>query len=86
MGYEKKLVDNSVCSRRFHISYDPDQAPQSHVRLKCPYCETFIFQADNHPPVKLLRQENLIQTAELSDQIVTQCSFVDRGVASPKED
>lgn len=84
MGYEKKLIDNSVCSRRFHVGFDPDQKPVREVSLKCPFCDTIVFQAENHPPAKILRQENLVQTAELSDQIVNVCSFVDKGVGLRK--
>lgn len=77
MGYKKIMVDNDKCSRRFHISYDPDGPKVDHVSLSCPYCDVEIFAADRHPAVQLARQENLVKTAELSDLIVRECHFKD---------
>jgi hypothetical protein len=77
MSYMKTVIDNPTCSRRFHISYDDAAAPVSQVEVKCPFCNVSIFKAENHPEVKLLRQENLIKDAALSDNIVTQCKFED---------
>jgi len=77
MTYQKILVDNVTCSRRFHISFD-DSAPKARkVELACPFCKQVIFSEENHPPVKIARQENLVQTAELSDNIVRDCAFQD---------
>lgn len=77
MTYVKKLIDNTVCSRRFHLTYDDRDPKQAKVTLNCPFCGIKIFEATDHPPVNLARQENLIQTAELSDDIITQCAFED---------
>ncbi|MGE0172953.1 MAG: hypothetical protein AB7T49_09215 [Oligoflexales bacterium] len=77
MTYIKNVIDNPVCSRRFHLAYDDQAAPTSDVEVKCPFCAVTIFKAENHPPVKLLRQENLIKDAALSDNIITQCNFKD---------
>ena len=76
MAYQKELIDNPICSRRFHISYDDDK-PKGPVKVKCPFCTTTIFQSDSHSPVTLLRQENLITDVELSDKLVKECTFVD---------
>lgn len=77
MGYQKFLVDNVTCSRRFHITFDPDAAPVAKTEAVCPYCDMTIFTAENHAPVRLARQENLVQTAQLSDSIVRKCEFRD---------
>jgi hypothetical protein len=77
MAYQKLLIDNVTCSRRFHITFDDKDAKRAHVELKCPFCDVTIFARDNHQPVKLARQENMVQTAELSDTIVNECAFRD---------
>src|SRR5436190_9381187 len=77
MGYHKVLIDNTVCSRRFHVTYDDRNPKLASVELKCPYCDIVIFSAVNHPPAQLARQENLVQTAELSDNMITECHFRD---------
>ncbi len=77
MAYTKHLVDNPTCARRFHLTYDDAAAHVDHVEVRCQLCQTVIFQADNHPPVKLARMENLVKTAELSDDLVTDCNFED---------
>ncbi len=77
MGYQKFLVDNVTCSRRFHITYDPDAPTVAKTEAKCPYCNLVVFTAENHAPVRLARQENLVQTAQLSDSIMRKCDFED---------
>ena len=77
MSYNKVLVDNPSCSRRFHVTYDDSYPNQEKVELRCPFCEAVVFARDNHPPAKIARQENMVQTAELSDDIVTNCQFKD---------
>jgi len=77
MGYQKLLIDNVTCSRRFHITFDSDAPKIASVEVKCPYCDIVIFAAENHPEVRFARQENLIQTGSLSDNIIRQCDFTD---------
>jgi hypothetical protein len=77
LAYVKKLIDNTVCSRRFHITYDDKDKTQAEVKLACPFCGITIFEAQDHPPANLARQENLVKTAELSDNMVYQCNFKD---------
>lgn len=77
MSYQKMLVDNVSCSRRFHVTFDDEAPKQAHTEIKCPFCNVVIFAADNHPQVKLARQENLVQTAELSEQITSACEYRD---------
>jgi hypothetical protein len=77
MAYQKFLIDNVVCSRRYHLTYDDEAKSQPHVEVKCKACGMVIFSADNHPPVKLARDENLVQTSELSDEIIRKCDMVD---------
>ena len=71
--YRKFLVDNVVCSRRFHFTYDDESPTEKKVEIGCPFCGLTIFAADDHPAVKLARQENLVQTGTLSDRLIREC-------------
>ena len=77
MSYQKFLVDNVTCSRRFHITYDSSAAKVPYTEVRCSFCNVVIFAEAEHPPVHLARQENLVQTASLSDNIVRECHFKD---------
>lgn len=77
MTYQKLLIDNTVCSRRFHLTFDNESQPRSKVEVKCPHCEHVIFEAENHPSVKLAREENLVRTTELSRTLIRECDFKD---------
>lgn len=77
MAYQKILVDNTTCSRRFHLTFDSNDTPLPHVEVKCQFCEAVIYRADNHPKVKLAREENLVKTASLSENITQECHFED---------
>ena len=78
MSYRKFLVDNTVCSRRFHLSYDDEAKHAPHVEVKCPYCDVVVFSASDHPPVLLAREENLVKTSALADLVVNECAFHDK--------
>ena len=78
MSYSKFLVDNTTCSRRFHITFDDEAAPVSKTEMHCPHCGVVVFEAKNHPPVSFQREENLVKTVSLSDNIVTECDFSDK--------
>lgn len=77
MTYQKVLIDNPTCSRRFHITFDTDQPAQVQAKASCPFCGVVVFDEPNHPPVKIARQENLIKTQFLSDRLISQCEFKD---------
>jgi len=77
MSYQKFLVDNTTCSRRFHCTFDDEEAKQSHVEVKCPHCGVAIFKADDHEPVALAREENLVKMTDLSRKVVKECRFQD---------
>ena len=77
MSYKKLLVDNTTCSRRFHITYDDQASPLPRVELRCQFCDARIFSAENHPPVTLAREENLIKTSALSEELMSECNFQD---------
>jgi hypothetical protein len=77
MTYQKVLIDNTVCSRRFHLTYDNEAPLLPQVEVKCPHCDHTIFHAENHPPVKLARDENLVRTTALSRTLVRECDFKD---------
>lgn len=77
MAYQKILIDNTTCSRRFHVTYDDAGEKLPRVEVRCQFCETIIFSGENHPAVSLARAENLIKTSALSENIVTECHFKD---------
>ena len=77
MSYQKILVDNTTCSRRFHITFDDSAEVMPRVELRCQFCDAVIFAENNHPPVTLAREENLVKTSALSENIVSECHFED---------
>lgn len=77
MSYQKILVDNVTCSRRFHIAFDDEAQAAPRVEVRCQLCNAVVFSAENHPPVRLAREENLVKTASLSDHIISDCQFED---------
>ena len=77
MSYQKILVDNTTCSRRFHVTFDDSAEVMPRVELRCQFCDAVIFAENNHPPVALAREENLVKTSSLSENIVTECHFED---------
>lgn len=78
MAYQKLLIDNTTCSRRFHVTYDDAGEKLPRVEVRCQFCETIIYSAENHPEVSLARAENLVKTSALSENIVTECHFKDQ--------
>ena len=77
MSYEKILIDNTVCSRRFHMTFDTEAPLVAKVEITCPHCQHVLFEAENHPPVKLARDENLVRTTTLSRNLIRECDFKD---------
>jgi hypothetical protein len=77
MAYKKILVDNTTCNRRFHITLDDDAAPVPRTEVRCKFCNVVVFAEENHPPVTLAREENLVKTSELAERLVTECHFKD---------
>ncbi len=77
MSYSKFTVDNTTCSRRFHITFDDEAEKLPRVELRCQYCNVVIFAEDDHPPIRLAREENLVKTSALSDLLVRDCDFSD---------
>lgn len=77
MAYRKILIDNVTCSRRFHLSFDDEAATAPRVEVRCDLCNVVIFSADDHPPVRLARDENLVKTATLSEHVISDCQFED---------
>ena len=86
MSYRKFQVDNIVCSRRFHITFDDQQTPVAKTEVSCQVCGLTIFTATNHPPVKLARDENLVQTGTLSDLLVRECKMTDEFSATTRNE
>lgn len=77
MPYQKLLVDNTVCSRRFHITFDDAAPPLPRVEIRCQFCDAVVYAGENHPPVTLAREENLVKTSALSDVLMSECNFED---------
>jgi hypothetical protein len=86
MAYQKLLIDNTTCSRRFHVTYDDAGEKLPRVEVRCQFCETVIYSAENHPAVALARAENLVKTSALSENIVTECHFKDKFSAKSIKD
>ena len=76
MAYCELLIDNPKCSRRFHVTFDDAAKKQPEVELRCPYCAVIVFHAKDHPPVALSRQENLVNTVDLSEHLMHECDFL----------
>ena len=82
MSYQKFTVDNTTCSRRFHITFDSDAKPVAATSVSCPHCSQQIWSAVDHAPVTMARDENLVKTTQLSDDVIKLCKFKDRFVES----
>ena len=78
MSYQKFLVDNITCSRRFHVTFDDEAQPAQQTTVVCPHCCEIIWKAEDHPPVTLAREENLVKTTQLSRNLTRECQFQDR--------
>ena len=78
MAYRKILVDNLSCLRRFHLATDDSLPVEDKVAVQCPHCHVVVFEQKKHPPVRFLRDENLIQIIDASPQQTTECHFVDK--------
>jgi len=76
--YHKIEVDNAVCRRRFHIAFETGQAPVKHVKIDCPHCGLRLWEAENHPPALLLREENLVRSPDGSVPLLTSCPFMEK--------
>jgi hypothetical protein len=83
MSYQKIMVDNKTCSRRFHVTFDDESKAMAQTEVKCPHCNVVVWSAQNHPEAKLARDENLVKTTQLSRNIVSECHFHD-GFKGPK--
>ncbi|APJ03500.1 hypothetical protein [Silvanigrella aquatica] len=75
MKYEKVLIDNATCRRRFHLVYETGAQNNTNVEIKCPHCGVVLFSEPNHPPVVLARDENLIKSPDGSEHIIYDCKF-----------
>lgn len=84
MAYKKILVDNLVCSRRFHICFDDEGQKEPQVAVKCLHCDAVIYQKADHPTVRLLRDENLVKETDLSSSRSSNCQFQDKFPPSSK--
>ena len=76
LSYRKIEIDNSVCRRRFHIAFEEGQAPVSETKVLCPHCGVTLFEAKNHPPAILSRDENLVKSPDGSRTTLDECLFL----------
>lgn len=76
LSYKKIEIDNSVCKRRFHIAFEEGRPPVAEARAICPHCGVTLFEAKNHPPVILSREENLIHSPDGSRPTLNECKFL----------
>lgn len=77
MSYSKFVVDNTTCSRRFHISFDDEGPKKPRVEVRCQFCDVVVFSAEQHPAVTHTRVENLVKTSALSEITTSECKFQD---------
>lgn len=73
--YRKVEVDNAVCKRRFHIAFEDGIAPIAQVKIACPHCGVLVYEAKNHPPAILSREENLVKSPDGSNPVIYECKF-----------
>lgn len=75
MKYEKRLIDNAICKRRFHLVFEKGSPNCPTVEAKCPHCGVILFQEKNHPPVMVVREENLVKSPDGSEPMIYECQF-----------
>jgi DNA-directed RNA polymerase subunit RPC12/RpoP len=75
MSYKKIVVDNLTCKRRFHISFDEAEPAQTKVEARCQHCNAMVYSRKNHPPLRIVREENLVNTTSLSSLQTSACNF-----------
>lgn len=76
--YKRVLIDNAVCKRRFHVVYEEGAKNEAAVQAECPHCGLVLFEAQNHPPVMLAREENLVKSPTGDAHIQYECRFAEK--------
>lgn len=76
LSYKKIEIDNATCKRRFHIAFEEGRSPVAETKAICPHCGITLFEAKNHPPVMLSRDENLVQSPDGSRKTINECQFL----------
>ncbi|NBW80342.1 hypothetical protein EBR21_01180 [bacterium] len=74
--YRKIEIDNATCKRRFHVAFEEGQTPVSETKVLCPHCGVTLFEAKNHPPAILSRDENLVKSPDGSNTTLNECRFL----------
>jgi hypothetical protein len=74
MAHQEFTIDNIRCKRRFHFAFDDEQKTLAKQTITCPLCQTILFGADDHQPVRLTRLENLVNQVDLSDRVINDCT------------
>jgi hypothetical protein len=74
--YRKIEIDNPICNRRFHIAWEEGTAKVvPETRVNCPHCGVTLFEAKNHAPVILLREENLVNAPDGTRRMCYECKL-----------
>lgn len=76
LNYKKVEIDNSTCRRRFHIAFEEGQPPVAETKVLCPHCGVTLFEAQNHPPAILSRDENLVKSPDGTRKTLNECHFL----------
>ncbi|MGY3804251.1 hypothetical protein ACWNT8_09340 [Pigmentibacter ruber] len=75
MKYEKRLIDNATCKRRFHLVFEKGSPKNPEVTAKCPHCGVVLFHEKDHPAVMIARDENLVKSPDGTETIIYDCKF-----------
>ncbi len=73
--YQKLLIDNATCHRRFHLVFESGAKTKPQVQVSCPHCGVLLFEKSNHPVVTLVREENLIKSPDGRELMVYDCHW-----------
>jgi hypothetical protein len=73
--YHKVEIDNALCKRRFHVAFEEGQKKVAKTQVTCPHCDVVVWEAENHVPGVLLREENLVKSPDGTNPMVYECHF-----------
>jgi hypothetical protein len=63
-SYKTLVLDSTNTNRRYHIAFDTLANPVPVARLVCPFCNSCLIEKADHPPLVLVRLENLNKRSE----------------------
>jgi len=71
--YQEIFIDNPKCNRRFHINFESDGDVISETSVTCPYCQATVLKRKNHPKLKFIRAENLVNLSSCETECMLEC-------------